>query len=916
MKKLLCAFTLFFAVCSSSPAQTSGVSYTINTVAGSEVFSETGRALDTWLDQPEGLAVDDLGNVYVADTLRNRIIRVSPEGTLELPDTEAPFFSPRGIAFGPDGGLYVAQSSLAQIQRIVPDGSFSTVAGSGTHGFGGDNGPATEASLRFPSGVAVAADGTTYIADAGNNRIRKVDPDGTITTVAGDGTRGSTGDGGPAVEASLSNPRQIALGPEGNLYIADSGNSLVRRVDAGGIITSFVGSTFRQPPPTVAVASFSTPSALAFDGAGDLYVTEEFGSRVIVIRSSDLSVETFAGTGESGFGGDGGAANEARLNMPRGIAVGGNTVYIADTQNHRVREVVNGNIRTIAGRAHLSGDGGPATAATLDGPRGVGLDAAGNFYIADTGNSVVRRVGTNGVISTVAGTGDRGFSGDGGPALSAQLFRPVSVAAGQDGSLFISDSNNRRVRKVDGTGTITTFAGDGDIDEGEDEVPATQVGLTIPEGLAVDATGNLLIVDSFTGRTRSVSADGVISTIAGTGNRGFNGDGRPALETDFNFPGCLAIDSQHRLYISDSSNNRVRTINLDGTVETVVGGGEELLTDGVPALEVGIFFPDGLTFDQDGNLIVAVGSRSRIYRLEPDGILTQIAGTTNDFGGDGGPAREASLSFPQALASDPDGNIYVADRDNNRVRKLTPVVIRINTGGVVNAASIAFSFAVDTVAPNSIVSIFGIGLSFVSASASSLPLPTELRGVRVEITDSEGLTTAVPLFAVTPNQVNCLIPDGTAIGPATLTVHSGGGRSTIEIDVVRLAPGLFAINAGGQGVAVAFAFRRDVNLVDTPLPVFDTSRFPFEAVPIDLGAETDIAVLSLFGTGIRGFQDKIEVTIGGEPAQIFGFAPSPEFEGLDQLNVGLSRSLIGRGEVEIRVVVDGIPLNVVTVTVL
>ena len=529
---------------------------------------------------------------------------------------------------------------------------------------------------------------------------------------------------------------------------------------------------------------------------------------------------------------------------------------------------------------------------------------------------MVRRVGTNGVISTVAGTGDRGFSGDGGPALSAQLFRPVSVAAGQDGSLFISDSNNRRVRKVDGTGTITTFAGDGDIDEGEDEVPATQVGLTIPEGLAVDATGNLLIVDSFTGRTRSVSADGVISTIAGTGNRGFNGDGRPALETDFNFPGCLAIDSQHRLYISDSSNNRVRTINLDGTVETVVGGGEELLTDGVPALEVGIFFPDGLTFDQDGNLIVAVGSRSRIYRLEPDGILTQIAGTTNDFGGDGGPAREASLSFPQALASDPDGNIYVADRDNNRVRKLTPVVIRINTGGVVNAASIAFSFAVDTVAPNSIVSIFGIGLSFVSASASSLPLPTELRGVRVEITDSEGLTTAVPLFAVTPNQVNCLIPDGTAIGPATLTVHSGGGRSTIEIDVVRLAPGLFAINAGGQGVAAAFAFRRDVNLVDTPLPVFDTSRFPFEAVPIDLGAETDIAVLSLFGTGIRGFQDKIEVTIGGEPAQIFGFAPSPEFEGLDQLNVGLSRSLIGRGEVEIRVVVDGIPLNVVTVTVL
>ena len=614
MKKLLCASTLLFAICSSSPAQTSGVSYTMDTVAGSEVFTETGRALDTWLIQPEGLAVDDIGNVYVADRLRNRIVRVSPEGTFELFGTEAPFFSPRGIAFGPDGSLYVVQSSLAQIQKIAPDGSVSTVAGSGNHGYDGDDGPATEARLNFPSGVAVADDGTTYIADGGNNRIRKVDPDGTITTVAGDGTRGSTGDGGLAVAASLSNPRQVALGSEGDLYIADSGNSLVRRVDAGGVISTFVGSTFREPAPTVAVAGFSTPSALAFDSDGDLYIAEEFGSRVVVIRSSDLSVETIAGTGESGFRGDGGAANQARLNMPRGIAVSGNTVYIADSQNHRVRAVSNSTIRTIAGRAHRSGDGGPATAATLDSPEGVSLDTAGNLYIADTGNHAVRRVGTNGVISTAAGNGDSGFSGDGGPAASAELFRPVSVAVGQDGSLFISDSSNRRVRRVDGNGTISTFAGNGDIDRGEDGVPATEAGLTIPEGLAVDAAGNLLIADSHPGRIRSVSPQEVISTIAGTGNRDFNQDGRPALETDFNFPEYLAIDSQQRIHISDSSNNRVRRINLDGTVETIVGGGEEFLTDGVVALDARIFFPDGLTFDGDGNLIVALGSSSRIYR--------------------------------------------------------------------------------------------------------------------------------------------------------------------------------------------------------------------------------------------------------------------------------------------------------------
>ncbi len=293
-------------------------------------------------------------------------------------------------------------------------------------------------------------------------------------------------------------------------------------------------------------------------------------------------------------------------------------------------------------------------------------------------------------------------------------------------------------------------------------------------------------------------------------------------------------------------------------------GGEELLADGVGALDVRIFFPDGLTFDPEGRLLFALASTSRIYRLEPEGTLTHIAGAAHGYGGDGGPAREALFRFAEGLASDEDGNIYVADRDNNRIRKLTPVTTRINDEGVVNAGAIAFSAALDTVAPESIVSIFGIGLSFVIDGAISLPLPIELGGVTVEVTDSAKAIHQAGLFAVTPNQINCLIPVEVVPGAATITVHSGGGASsTAEIQIVSLAPGLFTANGSGQDVAAASAFRRDANLVDTPLTVIDTSAVPFQPAPIDLGAATDIVVLSLFGTGLRNAQNPITVRSAG-----------------------------------------------------
>jgi sugar lactone lactonase YvrE len=377
----------------------------------------------------------------------------------------------------------------------------------------GDGGPATAAQLTTPYGVAIDS-GNVYISDSGNNRIRRVDPaTGTITTFAGTGVAGSAGDGGPATAAQLNGPAGVVVA-SGSLYIADFTGNRVRRVDlATGTIT------------------------------------------------------TFAGTGVAGSGGDGGPATSAQLNSPRGLAVDSGNLYIADSVNNRVRKVdlATGTITTFAGTgvAGFSGDGGPATAAQLNGPAGV-VVASGSLYIADfTGNRVRRVDLATGTITTFAGTGVAGFSGDGGPAAAAQLNTPRFLAVAS-GNLYITDSGNHRVRKVDlATGIITTFAGTGVAAFGGDGGPATAAQLNVPLGVAADA-GNLYIADVLNNRIRRIDlATGTITTCAGSAAGGFAGDGGPATAAELKVPYGVAVDPGNQyLYIADTGNNRVRRVNL------------------------------------------------------------------------------------------------------------------------------------------------------------------------------------------------------------------------------------------------------------------------------------------------------------------------------------------------------------------
>ena len=342
-------------------------------------------------------------------------------------------------------------------------GTITTIAGTGEYGYGGDGGPAVDAQLSRPWGVAVDGEGNLYIADSSDHRIRKVDSSGFITTIAGTGASKFGGDGGPAVDAQLSSPTGMTVDDEGNLYIADYNNRRIRKVDSSGVITTIAGSWF---------------------------------------------------PGRNCFGGDGGPATQAGLCYPYDVAVdGAGNVYIADRLSHRIRKVdTSGIISTIAGSRYYGGyggDGGPATQARLNDPAGVTVDIAGNIYIADTVNRRIRKVDTSGIITTIAGSGQSVYyfrdAGDGGPATDAAISHPYNVTVDGAGNLYITDSSHRRIRKVDSSGTINTIAGGGQRGVVGDGGPATDAYLNRPRGLALDSVGNLYIAEEDGHRVRVVN---------------------------------------------------------------------------------------------------------------------------------------------------------------------------------------------------------------------------------------------------------------------------------------------------------------------------------------------------------------------------------------------------------------------------
>ena len=577
------------------------------------------------------------------------------------------------------------------------------------------------AVLRYPVAVASDSAGNMFVADREDNRIWKVDAAGAITAYAGNGATGYAGDNEPAVQATLNHPAGVALDAAGSVYICDTGNNVVRRVGTDGTITTVAGNGTaghtgdNGPARKAQIAAL----AIALDPAGNLLISE--GYRVRQVLATTGNITTIAGTSTSGYSGDAGQATKAKLTNITGIAVDANgIIYLADTGAYVIRYIdTKGVIRTIAGYGYSgeSGDGNAPTSAKIV-PDAIAVNPAGTvIYTANSSVGTVRRIDLSvSTVSLVAGTYFvAGFQGDGQDAGSALLWGPSCLTFDSSNNLLVCDSINQRIRRISAVDNrISTVAGSsadtvlnhpqaitldhrGDIyiaDTGNNAVKQLQHesgGFTSleknslrPEGIATDSNGNLYITSQDYFLYKFTNPQWTV--VAGNGTDANSGDGGSAYWAQFGRLTSLTMDRSANLYIADYENHVIRKIDSKGTITLVAGSGSVTATgDNGPATSAGLDAFD-VAADSAGNVYVADRANHRVRRVSPNGIITTIAGSgTAGFAGDNGLATQANLNSPTGVAIDSAGNIYIADNGNARIRLVTPDgVIQTIAGNGVN----------------------------------------------------------------------------------------------------------------------------------------------------------------------------------------------------------------------------------------
>jgi sugar lactone lactonase YvrE len=679
------------------------------------------------LQYPTNTAVDSSGNYYIVEGSeggqQHRVFKVSSTGTLTVlagngfpgysgdggPATAAQLYYPGAVAVDSSDNVYIADTYNLRIRKVTAStGIITTIAGNGNGGYSGDGGPATNATIYYPNGVAVDNAGNVYIADTDNVVIRKVNTAGVISTVAGNNTSGFSGDGGPATSAQLSYPESVAVDGSGNIYIADTSNYRVRKVTSAGTISTIVGN---------GTPGFSGVYGIASDSAGRLFIADYANCAIRELKSGKIS--TVAGEGQScGYSGDGSSATSAQLYYPFGVAVdASDNMYIADSYNLRIRKAaVGGTINTVAGNdtLYFAGSGTPATGASLYYPTGAVPDASGNVYIADQRNCIVRKVDTTGTITTLAGTpGSCGYSGDGGAATSAMLNQPQKAVADSTGNVYIADFYNCAIRKVTvATGIITTYAGNESCGYSGDGGPATSAQLFYASGLALDASNNLYIADQYNQVIRKVTSSGTISTIAGTNVAGYSGDGGLATAAELYYPEDVAVSASGNIYIADSYNQRIRLINA-GVISTFAGNGATgFQADDVPAIETSLYYPMGVSVDVAGDVLIADSYNNRVRWVNGAGIIYSVAGDGSaGFFGDGGVATSAEVYQPWGVGVNTSGTIYIADYENYRIREVTAIPN-------INSSSYNLSFeqqSVGTFSQPQVITLTGVGATTITS---------------------------------------------------------------------------------------------------------------------------------------------------------------------------------------------------------
>jgi sugar lactone lactonase YvrE len=630
--------------------------------------------------------------------------------------TKAGLQEPYGVTQDKSGNTYVSDFSGNRVRKITPSGTISTFAGTGISGFSGDGGLASAATISYPNGLVVDSAGDIIIADGGNARIRKVDTSGIIMTIAGTGVFGDTGDGGLATLADIGQVFGMTLDKTGNLYFADVGNCVVRKINTAGIISTVAGDFaagcgYNGDGIVATTAMLNLPRGVVTDPTGNVYIADTQNHRVRVVNTAGI-INTFAGTGTGGYSGDMGLATLADVGNPRGLSYRQGTIYIVnggderirsvavstniintylgsfygydgdnnpllstetsggtatifnshgslvftDSYNSRVRAVSGTVVKTIAGG--FSGDGNKGTSATLVFPDDIAFDKSGNYYIADAGGNRIRKVDTTGKISTVAGTGVSGYTGDGGTATTARLYYPSGVAIDSAGNLYVADTFNNVVRQVSASGTIITYV--------------TNANFSYLATMAEDASNNLYVADAGACVVWKISSPGLATAVAGTIFAcGYSGDGGLATSAQLNTPYGVAVDKAGNIYIGDTSNNVIRKVNTVGTISTIAGDGSCGFTgDGGPPLSAELCFPEGIATDSLGNVYLADEGNLRIREISKGTINTIGGSGSTGYNGDGLSALSTNLDDPVAVAVGKQNIVYFVDDAETRVRRI------------------------------------------------------------------------------------------------------------------------------------------------------------------------------------------------------------------------------------------------------
>ncbi|MEQ1948231.1 MAG: hypothetical protein ABL995_13640 [Bryobacteraceae bacterium] len=765
-------------LCTGYPALAQG--YKISTIAGSTRSGDGGSSLDAILKQPQGIAVGWDGSVYIAEAAGHRIRRIA-DGVITTfagtgiagfsgdggPAQEAQLDSPYGVAADVFGNVFVADLGNSRVRKIAPDGTMSTVAGGGDLAAGGENEgkPGTSIALSGPRNVLATTDGNVYISDFTGHRVFQLASNGALTTVAGTGKAGFSGDGGPSGKAQLHHPAGLAWSYTG-LYIADSQNGVIRRITPAGNIETF--------------AHVTTPTGLSFDNLGAL-------------RAADASTGMLAKIAPAGTVGTSLLpANEAAMNLDA-------TLWVTDAAAGVVRSVaLNGSVQIVAGsESSAAPDGTPAKEAVLQQPASTAMDAQGNLYIAERGARKVRKIGTDGIMTTVS-------SGD------VPFLSPTHVSLDANGKMLVTDSGANCVYEISAANGTRIIAGNGTSGYAGDNDLAAASQLHAPAAAVSDGNGNVYIADNGNGRIRQVDSTGVIRTLLA----GLSG------------PRGLALDGLGNLYFSEEDAARVSRMNLaTGTVDALANGTWKLprglatgFSNGVPS----------------GEVFVADTGRQQIVQVSTSGQTNVIAGTGNvGPTGDGGPATEAQLSYPWDVATGLDGRIYITEIESGTVRRLDTELSASSANiVVVNAASRQQG----SIAAGMQAAILNSGLT--TSDAGSAMVLVNSTPAQILSIDNGVIIVFIPTSTDTNGPVEFVI--ASASGIAGVTSVPGGP----------VAPGIFS-DASGHVIAT-----NERGLISPDHPAQRGS------------------IISVLATGLGVVDFPVSAVIGGTSAEVVSVSPS------------------------------------------